>query len=86
MSKRIFKYELGACERQTLSLPVSSTLLSVASQNGHLVLWAEVDTDLPERNFEFAVCCTGEESPESYTFFLGTVQISELVFHVFALN
>lgn len=61
--KTIFKYQLGADEKQYVSLPKDSEILTVQAQKGNPCLWALVDTQnhFEERCIE--IFGTGHEIP-----------------------
>lgn len=85
---KIFKYALGPEERQVTSFPKGSKIVSVASQQDQLVVYAIVPIDEKEVVYhEFATYGTGHELPGDLADFefLGTSLLFDgvLVLHVF---
>lgn len=83
--KTIYKYDLELANEQKLSLPSGAELLSVQAQDEKLVLWAVVDTDLPERDFTITLHGTGNPIPEIHGCYIDTVQMDGMVWHFFWL-
>jgi hypothetical protein len=83
MNKTIWKYTLGISDAQILALPKGATILSVAEQYGEVTLWALVDPDKELEHRLFYIFGTGHPVPNTPGTFLGTVQIRDLVWHVF---
>jgi hypothetical protein len=87
---KIWKYELEVTDVQTIHFPPGAQILSVGEQRGKLVLWAMVDSEaVPSDLRVFEVLGTGNPVPQqNYHIrkFLGTVQISHFVRHVFELE
>lgn len=85
--KAIWKYTLKITDEQSVKMPRGAKILSTASQDGSLCVWAEVD---PSRwakgdtvDVAFAVVGTG--NPMSHRgSFVGTVVMSPFVWHVYA--
>lgn len=91
--KTIYKYNLQFETHIELQLPVNAKILSVQVQNGSLCLWALVDPDLNSETRVFDVIGTGHtirnrESAIINNLYkhLSTVQIGQLVFHVFEVT
>ena len=85
--KRIFKYQLQINDLQNLNLPVGAKILSVQAQRGIPCLWALVDDSEKEySDVKVSMYGTGHPISEKELknkMFAGTVQIGELVLHVF---
>ena len=80
----IWKYPLRLGERQELMLPMGSRFLSVQEQGGVPTLWLLVKPSAPLIGQGFRIIGTGWEIPSLPTGnFLGTVQISGFVWHIF---
>jgi len=84
----IHKHELNGDTLQTVSLPISSTILSVVEQYQNIVMYVIVDVEqYNNREIEFLLLGTGQIF--NYVFddysFLDTVKLSggSLMFHVF---
>jgi hypothetical protein len=83
MALKIFKYELTAADKQTLTLPVIK-VLSVGFQPGKLCLWALVDPESVLKQVEVEIVGTGhDKEPVEGQEFLGTVFDHPFVWHVF---
>lgn len=91
--KTIYKFNITSAEGGTIKGPIIK-LLDVQVQNSNLVVWAEVDTSLPDRKFLFIPVCTGmpldgevfgKENFFNTFSYLGTVQLPtlSLVFHMY---
>jgi hypothetical protein len=87
--RKIYKYELtpGNIQHQMKAeIPHDAIILSVGTQGGKVVVWADVDVDSYERTMYFFGIPTGEESPENCEF-LNTITFNNgwgnFVFHVF---
>lgn len=86
--RRIFKYRLKSPGATTLSMPRGAEVLGVQLQAGDLAVWAMVDPALPPEDRRLVVVGTGHQLPDSMASrerypYLGTVQASALVWHVF---
>lgn len=84
MRMTIFKYSLEVGVNEIV-MPVGSKLLSVGSQHGRVTLWALVDNDAASETRIISVVGVGWniESQSLVLPFVGTVQVSSLVWHVF---
>ena len=85
--RKIFKYILDITYRQTLTLPMGATILSVANQNDKLCMWVLIDPNekgMVHRSIK--VYGTGHPISNTDHLFVGTAvfPISGLVWHVFA--
>ena len=82
---RIWKFPLQITDRQVVEMPVLARPLSVAEQDGQLMMWAHVNEKSNEkRNYEIRIIGTGNGMPDSVGNFIGTVVMSYgLVWHVF---
>ena len=85
--KKIYKYDLSMEDRQIISLPLNSKILSVKDQYDGIVLYALVDTEREEQEkHSIIIHGTGHSADdlEGYKF-LGTVKLmnGQLMFHVF---
>ena len=84
MTNTIWKYELNITDRQVVSMPADSTILSVANQRGTLCLWALVDpavSDKVDRDIE--ILGTGNIVSTALRSFIGTVVMEPFIWHVF---
>ena len=90
--RSIYKYSIVNSEGAIISGPIIK-ILNVAEQYGNLVVWAEVDTNAPDRKFEFAPIGTGWNLDpregekcllDSWTY-VNTIQLAggALVFHIY---
>ena len=83
--RSIFKYQLSTTlmKLQTVRMPVGADVLTAQAQKHVLTLWALSGTSpdiLQDRKFRVVPTGVEYEKPGSY---LSTVQMGELVFHVF---
>ena len=75
----VHKYNIGGLKTK---MPVGAQVLSAGMQNGVLVGWAKVDTDMPLEEVSFSVYGTGHLMPPDGVF-ITTIFDGELVWHVF---
>jgi hypothetical protein len=54
--RRIFKYDIGFLEKQTVTLPKNADILRVETQDGIVRLWAAVDPNETELENRFLEC------------------------------
>jgi hypothetical protein len=78
---RIFKYSLGnrTGASTTLLAPFGAKFVHVGEQDGEIMVWAAVDTRMPEHSYHLRVVATGEDFSGLH---VGTVQIGRYVWHV----
>nr|DAW14687.1 MAG TPA: hypothetical protein [Caudoviricetes sp.] len=85
--KRILKYELMVADHSKLCLPIGARILSIQAQRNAICLWAVVDECQKELCLvDIFMYATGQNISDkdlSDKRFAGTVQLGELVFHVF---
>lgn len=86
MDYRIWKYELEiTADMQVIEMPMCSTILSVANQDGKLCLWAMGDTARAKEERRIEIIGTG--NPINHRLierkFIGTVLVGTFVWHVF---
>jgi len=90
--RTIFKYELkGVCHQNMVEpvlMPHDARFLHVGSQGDSMFIWAEVDTESSELEFNFEVFGTGHEMVEDMgiaRIHIGSLIMNEgaLVFHVY---
>lgn len=81
--KTIWKFPLSEVVSLTfgLEMPLGADVVHVGVQNGEIVLWARVDTELEIVTRYFVIIETGD--PEPHGAYVGTVQIEQYVWHVF---
>ena len=85
--KTVYKY-LITPQNSKIKMLQGAVIVCVHEQNGLIYIWAEVDTELPTEEREFAIYGTGENMPdeifESFLY-VGTVFIDKgaLVYHVY---
>lgn len=85
--KTIFEYTLPKATPATIEMPQGATILVAQNQSEAVVIWAEVDTELPLETRTFVTALTGQPLPRGKKQFLGTVQLQggALVFHVYEM-
>jgi hypothetical protein len=84
--KTIFKYPLPQlADEQVLEVPRGWNPLCVQRQGGAICIWAEVDTDQPNRKLTIFIRGTGHAMPDEAHEYIGTVQMMDgnLVWHIF---
>lgn len=81
--RRVFKYEIDVTDEQTVDAFEGWKPLDAQIQNGKLCLWAEVDDEARPARWCVFVHGTGHEVHRHAAVYVGTVQISALVFHVY---
>ena len=79
----IWKYELEITDRQVIKMPCDRSILSVGDQRGKLVLWVDVNRTAPDSDCWITIYGTGNPRPVEPDRFIGTVEMSRLVWHVF---
>lgn len=89
--KTIWKFKLYLKDRQTINTPAGSKFLTVNMQNNDLVIYAVVDTEIPEELIgmrEIAIVETGSPMPDGDVDYIGTVTLplSGYVLHVFEVR
>lgn len=86
----IYKYELEIKGRQAIPMPDQAEILDVQNQRGILVLWAKADTTRPFKNRLIEIYGTGHRMAVDTMIpkqeYVATVQVSNLVWHVFDLG
>ena len=86
MMKRVFKYQLGVSDEQVVNLPIGSRILSLQVQRGIPCIWAIVDDqEVKTSPVKILMFGTGNHisDEDAGNRFAGTIQIRDLVFHVF---
>lgn len=79
--KTIYKYPLNNIY---IKGPIIK-FLSVQSQRGLPCLWAEIDTDLPNKNYLVSITGTGLNIPKN-GIYIGTIQTEDYVFHYYLIE
>lgn len=85
--KVIYKYKLEVTDHQILRLRAQSEILSVQVQNGEIQLWILEDQSMSvfcDRHI--AVIGTGNPFNYNLNRFIGTVQMTPFVWHIFEIN
>lgn len=83
---KVYKYQLEIVDHQEVSLRTNSKLLSVANQQGVIVLYALVDPDAEgDQTYDIYIHGTGHDVVDPEAEFIGTVPMlnASLMFHVF---
>jgi|SRR5579863_6952976 len=88
--KKIFKYPLKMMDDQIISMPEQREILDVQVQEGVIMIWAMVVPNSPMQRVHIEIYGTGHEIKDRIgggpRMYLGTVQVSGLVLHVFEAN
>lgn len=81
----IWKYEIEATDRLTISIPKGAQFLSVQVQRQNICVWFLVNPKLPPEDRFFSIYGTGHVIPMQPGTYLGTFQLmgGSLVFHLF---
>lgn len=82
--KTIWKFPLAVTDKQTVSMPKGSRILSANEQHGQVCIWALVNTEAEREEKSIAIVGTGNPFTldESWKF-VDSVQQSFFVWHVF---
>ena len=83
--RTIYKYQLNDADN-IIEMPANSMVLSAATQNHEVVIWASVETTHGINNRRFLVIGTGWDMSEYENLelkFINTVFVDRMVFHVF---
>lgn len=80
---KIWKYELQDIPEQRIEMPFRARMLTVQNQDDRICLWAIVDPTLHKVLRDIIVVGTGIEIDNIPVDCLGTVQIGNIVYHVF---
>ena len=70
-------------ERQDLSLPVDSEILTIQKQGEDFFAWVKMDTDKPEQGRTIVICGTGTHVQIKPMKHIATVQADGFVWHFF---
>lgn len=81
----IYKFILDIADRQTIDLPENYQILSIQKQNDRMALWVLVDGLQEVHPVHFRIYGTGHEVKSGLEY-ISTVQIDNLVWHVFKEN
>lgn len=80
----VYKYWIARAATTNIVAPEGWKPLTVQIQDDNLYIWALVDTSQKTQSYRICVYGTGHEITDSFAkVYLGTVQDSELVWHVF---
>lgn len=82
---QIWKFILPVLDMPTVEMPVGAKVLTVASQNDLLCVWATVDPETSLEMRQFCVRGTGHTLTDDEGAYVGTAMFQQgaLVFHVF---
>lgn len=81
--RTIHKFTLDQNGKTTIEMPRGARILHCAPQGAEIQLWAQVNTDEPLVPRRFLIIGTGWELPDVPLKYIGTVQISIFVWHIF---
>ena len=76
--KTVYKYSTGF-----VNMPKGAIVRKAGMQNGEVFVWAEVDTDAPKEERQFAVYGTGWEFDARNYCYIDTVFDGAFVWHVY---
>ena len=80
--KSIWHYALDLAETQTISMPAGARILCAANREGHVALYAEVDSAARREARTFWVIGTGNKMPDVPLRYIGTVSQPPFWWHV----
>ena len=88
---KVFKYELPIDDVVQIEMPIKAIILDVDFQGKGLYLWAVVDPDAITEKRTFRIAGTGHPLEVGaytldYFYYIKTVMIDGLVFHVFEIK
>lgn len=80
----IWKYQLTIQDEQLVEMPLGSSILAVAEQDGTLCLWARVNPEGVPVNRKIYIRGTGHPLPKGPIEYIGTVVSAggRLVWHI----
>lgn len=81
--KVVYKYPLQVLDDQVIRMPLDAQICSIQVQNNIPTLWAVVDDNLAEINFNIITIGTGQYFKPDGLIYLGTYQLVGFVGHVF---
>jgi hypothetical protein len=84
--ERIYKYEIGIMDKQSIQMPQGAQILTAQVQRGQLYIWALVNILAPTETRTIAVYGTGNALPKHLGDYIGTVQMPPFVWHIFDLG
>lgn len=79
----IYKYPFELQDVVLIEAPSLARWRHVASQNGKLTVWAEVDPIRPTVGYRFHVYGTGHEMRSTSQHYIGTVMDPPFVWHIY---
>lgn len=79
----IHKYPLELTDEFLIEAPALAQWRCVASQNGRLTVWAEVDPERPTIGYMFHIYGTGHPMRSTGQHYIGTVVDEYFVWHVY---
>jgi len=82
---RVYKYTLHPIREQTIEMPLGAEILCCQLQ-GALTIWAKVDPFEPTVQRTFLLVGTGEEMTSDTVKYINTVQMGDLVWHIFEVE
>jgi len=81
MTQIVYKYTLSPFT--IIELPQFAEVLSAKAQGEDIVLYVQLDPNEPKIKREFYAVPTGTYFDATHTYFIDTVMLGELVFHIF---
>lgn len=85
MTRAVYKYSIEAIRGdQVVHMPMGSTVVKIAPQNGQICIWAIVNTDVDVEKVptSYRIVGTGQTIPDEAVC-VETVFMEEFVWHVF---
>lgn len=84
MSKTICKYEIHNGKETHIAMPSAAKVVHADVQEGHVFIWAEVDTEANSVLRKFSYFGTGHDIPKNAVY-IGTVFQGEYVWHIYEI-
>lgn len=79
----IHKFNVTIADKFALDLPATYKILDVQTQDNIPVMWVMLDDEAPTHPVVFEVYGTGHEISPDATEYIGSVQVSRFVWHIF---
>lgn len=79
----IWKFQIPICGMQHIEMPAAAKILTAQAQGSQLCLWAEVDPDAVLKVRRIEIFGTGHPMGNGQRRYIATVQMSNLVWHIY---
>lgn len=84
--RTIYRYPLKRVERQDITGPGLSRVVSVSRERGEIEVWAEIDTQQPMNTIQIVLVGTGQPHMDKFEtdYYIGHVIEGQYVWHLYA--